>query len=312
LGQAPNGLGVRRLPYSSNTNVNPLTFNDIDPAQIDVIFPDNPPVFASFGPADEPHNMGEVTANTMYEMMGNLVQKYGYDSNLLSGTGGNNRAYQLYIAGMKNTPFATTHLDFRNGVIAADIALYGGADLFEIWSAFAHRGFGQFAEDGGSAFTTAVVEDFTIPDTVTPSPPPTGGNGSNDSLFEPNETANTAFDLGALVGTNTINDLAIQPRPAGVVQDRDWFKFTPTKTGVLTITTEVPSVGGDLDMRLYKSKNGSPTSLTEVGVGQGVHRKAGQSETIKVAVTAGQVYYVNILGFNLSSSNYNLIVGAPA
>jgi len=312
LNQPANGLGVRRFPYSSNKAINPLTFNDIDPNQVDVTFPPNPPINPGLNPVDESHNMGEVIANTMYEMMGNLIQKYGRDANLVSGTGGNNRAYQLYITGLKQTPFAATHLDVRNGIIAADIALYGGADLSEIWSAFADRGMGQFADDGGSAASTNVTEDFTIPDSIPPSEPPTGGNGSNDSLYEPNETSKQAFDLGIVTGSNTVDGLAIQQRPKGVVQDRDWFKFTPTKTGVLTITTDVPSAGGDLDMRLYKSKNGSPTILTEVGKGQGVHRQPGQSETIKVGVTAGQTYYVNIIGFKLSTGNYNLIIDAPA
>src|SRR5262249_12540332 len=122
LGQPTTGLGIRRLPFSSSTDINPLTYNDIDPNQIDVIFPNNPPINPALNPADEAHNAGEVIANAMYEMMGNLVQKYGYDPNLVSGKGGNNRAYQLYITGMKQTPFAPTYLDMRNGVVAADIA----------------------------------------------------------------------------------------------------------------------------------------------------------------------------------------------
>lgn len=321
LGEPINGQGIRRFPYSTNKDINPLTYNDFDPSQVDVNFPPNPPFNPELGPVDESHNGGEIWTNTMWEMESNLVAKYGFSSNLATGTGGNNRAYQLYIAGLKMTPAFPSMLDARDAIIAADNIIYGGADLPEIWAAFADRGFGVHANAGVFDLTandpgwqsSGIIEDFTVPDGLnsTPPPPPVGGDGSNDFLFEPNETSNAAFDLGAVTGVNTVTNLQIKQNAAGKAADRDWFKFTPTKAGVLTLNETPNTSAGDLDMRLYRSVNGSPTSLTEIGVGQGTHRSAGTPETITVAVAAGTTYFFNVQGFNGGLGNYNLTLTAP-
>jgi extracellular elastinolytic metalloproteinase len=97
LGMPTNGPGIRRFPYSVNKDINPLTYNDFDPSQVDVNFPPNPGAGdPSQAPVDEPHNGGEIWTNTLWEMESNLVTKYGFSSNLATGTGGNNRAYQLH------------------------------------------------------------------------------------------------------------------------------------------------------------------------------------------------------------------------
>lgn len=321
FGENPTtGQGVRRFPYSTNHNINPLTFNDFDPSQVDVQFPPNPPFDPELGPVDEAHNGGEIWTNTLWEMEANLVNRLGLSSNLYTGAGGNNRAYQLYITGLKLTAAFPSMLDGRNAIVAADNLIYGGADLADVWGAFADRGFGIFAQPGVFDLdadnpgwqSSGIVEDFTVPDNLPVPPPAPGGDGSNDSLYEPNQTANRAFDLGALTGQNNITNLAIAPVPPHVAPDQDWFRFTTTHAGVLTIREEVSPVAGDLDVHLFRSLNGLPTSLTEVGRGQGTHRVPGQSETITVAVGAGQTYYVNLLGFNGATGNYNLDITAPS
>jgi hypothetical protein len=211
-------------------------------------------------------------------------------------------------------------LEGRDAIVAADNLIYGGADLADIWGAFADRGMGVFANAGVFDLnapnpgwqSNGIIEDFTVPDGLPVPPPPPGGDGSNDSLYEPNNTSNQAFDLGALTGQNNITNLAIAPVPPRTAPDQDWFKFTTTHAGVLTIREEVSPVAGDLDAHLFRSLNGTPTSLTEVGRGQGTHRVAGQSETITVAVGAGQTYYVNLLGFNGATGDYNLDITAPS
>ncbi|HQR06976.1 MAG TPA: M36 family metallopeptidase [Gemmatales bacterium] len=314
--------GIRRFPYSRNKDINPLTYNDFDPSQVDVQFPLNPPFEPGLSPVDEAHAGGEIWTNTLWEMEANLVDKYGFSSNLATGTGGNNRAYQLYITGLKMTPTFPSMLDGRNAIIAADNMLYGGADLPEIWGAFADRGMGANAFAGVFDLTatnpgwqsSGIIEDFTVPDglVVTPPPPPVGGDGSNDALYEPNETSNAAFNLGALTGVNTITDLQVKTVAAGKAGDRDWFKFTPTKAGTLTINAAVSPTAGDLDLKVYRSTNGSASNLTEVGIGQGTHRVAGSSETVTIAVGAGITYFFNVQGFNGGKGNYNLTITAPS
>lgn len=323
LGMSPSGQGIRRFPYSANKDINPLTYNDFDPSQVDVQFPPNPGAGdPGQGPVDESHNGGEIWTNTLWEMTSNLVDKYGFSSNIATGTAGNNRAYQLYITGLKMTPAFPSMLDARNAIIAADNMLYGGADLPEIWSAFADRGMGvnafagtfDLGADNPGWQSDGIIEDFTVPDglVVTPPAPPSGGDGSNDALYEPNETSNVAFNLGSLSGVNTITDLQVKTVAAGKPGDRDWFKFTPTKAGTLTINAEVSADAGDLDLKVYRSTNGSATNLTEVGIGQGTHRVAGSSETVTIAVGAGLTYFFVVQGFNGGKGNYNLNITAPA
>ncbi len=172
-----NSGGIRRLPYSTDMSVNPLTYNDIDPAQIDVTFPPNPPFDPRQNPADQVHNMGEVWASTLWDMYWNLTNRDGFDPDLYTGSGGNKLAITLVTEGMKLTPARPTMLEARDGIVAADVAMNGGANLREIWTAFARRGMGFSALDGGNDNSTAVTEAFDLP----PNLPAPGGNISGPS-----------------------------------------------------------------------------------------------------------------------------------
>jgi extracellular elastinolytic metalloproteinase len=313
-GQPANGPGIRNYPYSYDMSKSPYTYSDFDPAQT---AHGDGNGFYSF------YTMGEIWTNALNDFTLNMKDAYGYTSDLLNGDAGNTRALKMVTAGMALTAAGGNALDSRNGVVAADQLLYNGAYQQPLWNAMARRGMGIYARGGVPDSSNAannpptplsIREDFTEPDygIVTPPPPPVGGDGSNDYLYEPNETSNAAFSLGSLTGANTLTNLQIKQNPAGKAGDRDWFSFTPTKAGALTLTAQVSSSAGDLDVRLYKSKNGSSTILTEVGVGQGTHRVAGASETITVAVAAGTTYYFNVAGFNGAIGNYNLNILAPS
>lgn len=313
LGQTAAGPGIRNYPYSYDKTISPYTYADFDPAQS---ANGDGNGFYSY------YTMGEIWANALNDMTLNLVENYGYSSNWLTGNGGNNIALKLVTAGMALTGFTPNALDARNGVVAADQFLYGGAYQREIWNGFARRGMGIFARAGvpdpddpdtAPPVPLSIQEDFTEPDYDSiPEPPPLpGGDGSADYLYEPNETSNKAFDLGTVTGLNTIEDLQVKQPVVGKAQDRDWFKFTPTKAGTLTLTVEADQLAGDLDVRMYRSVNGSPTALTEIGVGQGTKRSTGTNEVITVAVGAGITYYFNVAGFNSGWGNYNLLLNAP-
>jgi extracellular elastinolytic metalloproteinase len=313
LGQNVAGNGIRNYPYSYDKAISPYTYADFDPAQS---ANGDGNGFYSY------YTMGEIWANALNDMTLNLVENYGYSTDWLNGNGGNNIALKLVTAGMGLTGFTPNALDARNGVVAADQFLYGGAYQREIWNAMARRGMGVFARAGvpdpddpdtAPPIPLSIQEDFTEPDygNVPPPPVPPGGDGSNDNLYEPNQTSNAAFDMGAVTGLNTLEDLQIKQPVPGKAQDRDWFKFTPTKAGVLTLTAEVGASTGDLDVRLYRSVNGSPSNLTEIGVGQGTKRSVGTNEVITVAVGAGITYYFNVGGFNGGWGNYNLLLNAP-
>jgi hypothetical protein len=144
--------GIRRQPYSSDLAINPRTlddFNGIDPV---------------FGfPNSEVHAAGEIWAQTLLDLSWLLIDRYGFDNDWYRGDGGNNLALKLVLTGMKLQPANPSFLEARDAIIAADLALTGGANYEEIWTAFARRGFGLSANDGPSAASDIVVEAFDRP-----------------------------------------------------------------------------------------------------------------------------------------------------
>jgi hypothetical protein len=79
---------------------------------------------------------------------------------------GNQIAMQLVMDGMKMQPCNPTFVDARDAILEADRVNNGGAFQCHIWTAFAKRGLGVNAQDGGTFpldDQTAVVEDFSVP-----------------------------------------------------------------------------------------------------------------------------------------------------
>lgn len=142
--QAINGIGIRTYRYSRNMTTNPSTYNYIKSASI-------------------PHGVGAVWCSMLYDLYWNLIDKYGYDSNLYSGTGGNNRALQLVIDGLKLQPCNPGFVDARDAILAADRMNNNGADSAIIWSTFARRGLGYSADQGLTSSRTDGTAAFDLP-----------------------------------------------------------------------------------------------------------------------------------------------------
>jgi uncharacterized repeat protein (TIGR01451 family) len=148
-------FGIRRYPYCTDTNKNPLTFKDIDPGKASAHsgIPRSPVVGTS---ASEVHNMGEVWCVTLCEARANLINKYGWAV-------GNQLILQLVTDGMNLSPANPNFLQARDAILQADQVDTGGANLFELWSAFAKRGMGSSATSPSSSTSTGVQEAFNIP-----------------------------------------------------------------------------------------------------------------------------------------------------
>lgn len=127
-----NGGGIRRLPYTTNLDINDQTYNDV------------------VGTA-APHPLGEVWVDAVWDMYWALVDAYGFDEDLINGTGGNNIAVQLVMDGMKLQPCNPGFLDGRDAILKADSINNDAANSCLIWEAFARRGLG-FSADQGSSF----------------------------------------------------------------------------------------------------------------------------------------------------------------
>jgi len=200
--------GIRRFPYAVRSTVgangrphNPLTFADIDPAQInltDGAFPRGPIGSAT---AYQVHNVGEVWASALNEVRARFITRLGFDV-------GNQRILQFVTDGMKLDPVNPTMLQGRDAIIAAANAGGGtAADINDIWAGFAVRGMGVSAQVV-SVTTGTVVEAFDTPGIAAATATLVSESIPNGRL-DPNETVGVSFCLtnsgsqvsGAVTGT---------------------------------------------------------------------------------------------------------------
>ena len=138
LGQATTGGGIRTHPYSRDMEINPHTYADINSESV-------------------PHGVGSVFCVTIWDLYWNLVDVYGFDEDLYSGTGGNNIAMQLVMDGLKLQACNPSFIDSRDAILLADLLNNEGENQCLIWETFARRGIGFSAQAGG-------IEAFDLPD----------------------------------------------------------------------------------------------------------------------------------------------------
>jgi uncharacterized repeat protein (TIGR01451 family) len=154
-------FGIRRYPYSTDLSKNPLTFKDIDPAQISPHpgVPMNP--LYTFSPlqAPEVHAQGEVWCAMLWEARANLIRKHGFSV-------GNQLILQLVTDGMKLSPPNPTFTQARDAIILADLVNNSGANYGDLWAAFAKRGLGFSAIAANTATTSGIVEAYDLPDAL--------------------------------------------------------------------------------------------------------------------------------------------------
>ena len=146
--QDPDGPGFRTFPYTTDLELNPLTFGDVSTANV-------------------PHGVGEVWASLLWEMYWELVQKHGFDSDFVHGSGGNNLTLQLVVDGLKLQPCSPTFVGARDAILIADQINNEGANRCEIWRAFAKRGLGAEASSGTIGVGDE-TEDFSLPEVCNP------------------------------------------------------------------------------------------------------------------------------------------------
>lgn len=140
-----NPNGIREAPYSTDFAVNDYTYAD-----------------TNFN-VSQPHGIGFVWATALWEMTWDLIDLYGFDSDLVYGTGGNNIAFQLVMDGMKLQSCSPGFIDGRDAILEADELTHGGLHRCLIWEAFARRGVGFSAQQGSAFNRTDQVEAFDLP-----------------------------------------------------------------------------------------------------------------------------------------------------
>ncbi len=139
-----NGVGIRNYRYSRNMTINPVTYNQVKSLSV-------------------PHGVGSVWCSMLYDMYWDMIDKYGFDPDWYNGTGGNNKAMQLVIDGLKLQPCSPGFVDSRNAIILADSINNAGANRALIWKAFARRGLGVYASQGSTSSRTDGIQNFDLP-----------------------------------------------------------------------------------------------------------------------------------------------------
>jgi hypothetical protein len=136
------GGGIREFPYSTDFGINPHTLADSNDT--------------------ESHNRGETWTAVLWDLTWAYIDKYGFDPDIYSGTGGNNKVMQLVIDALKLQACNTaSFISARDNLFAADQATTGGQDYCLIGAVFQKRGMGLNASSGSAASAVDQVEDFT-------------------------------------------------------------------------------------------------------------------------------------------------------
>ena len=145
LNNKPFQTGLRPAPYARDLSVNPYTYSDLTKPEITV-----------------PHGVGFIFASALWDFTWGLIDLYGYDTDLIGGDGGNNRAIRLVMQSLRLQPCNPTLIDSRDALLAADQLLYGGQHRCLIWQSFAGRGMG-FSADAGTSEIGDETPAFDLP-----------------------------------------------------------------------------------------------------------------------------------------------------
>ncbi|MBC3846046.1 T9SS-dependent M36 family metallopeptidase [Winogradskyella echinorum] len=170
-----DGRGIGTFAISQ-----PVSGGGIRPARYTTDFSENGFTYNASNTLAQPHGIGFVWATVLWDLTWAYIDKYGFDSDLYNGNGGNNRVMKLVIDGLKLQPCSPGFVDGRDAILAADMATTGGVDQCIIWEVFAARGLGFGAQQGSSDSRIDQMEDFTMP----PSDDPSLANCSSLSVDE--------------------------------------------------------------------------------------------------------------------------------
>ncbi|HLF51037.1 T9SS-dependent M36 family metallopeptidase [Flavobacterium sp.] len=155
--QPTTGSGIRQYKYSPDMAVNPFTFGDTNGMQYND---------ADGNPRIDVHSVGSVWATILWDLAWAYRAKYGFDSNIYNGTGGNNKVLRLVVDALKLQPCNPSFVSGRDAILAADQATTGGQNYCMIWQVFARRGLGVNASSGTNSGVAGIndqTEDFTEP-----------------------------------------------------------------------------------------------------------------------------------------------------
>ena len=104
---------MRTRPYSTNMDINPLTFANL----------------GKVIPFQEVHADGEVWFEALWEARAALIQQFGEKE-------GRRRIRMLVLDGMKLAPPKSSMVDMRDAILLADRTDFKGASQDQLWAAW--------------------------------------------------------------------------------------------------------------------------------------------------------------------------------
>ena len=155
-----HGNGIRPRPYTRDMTIQPTTYDSIKT---------NAWLTGSLA---TPHGVGHAWAAIMWDMTWDLIDKHGFAPNIYSAwnSGGNTRAMQYMVDGLKFQGCNPTFVRSRDAILASANTLGGGApgasagDACSIWASFSRRGVGFSAVGGGTGRDDGTEAFDTHPD----------------------------------------------------------------------------------------------------------------------------------------------------
>ena len=134
-----HGAGIRPRPYTRDMSIQPFTYDSIKTNG-----------WLNGTSLALPHGLGHGWASTLWDLNWDLIDKYGFNPNIYEAwnTGGNNRAFQYVIDGMKMQGCGPGLVVGSRAIIAAANTLTSGEDTCTVWATFARRGLGYSAVQG--------------------------------------------------------------------------------------------------------------------------------------------------------------------
>jgi extracellular elastinolytic metalloproteinase len=145
-----NQSGIRQYPYATNQGVDPWTYGDANQQ-------------------GEVHDVGEIWATVLYELLWNLIDEYPINDDFrptFDGevpTTGQFLYMKLVMDGMALQPCNPTFISARDAILDADEALTSSKNKCLIWKAFAKRGVGEGASSQSTTNKISVTESFDLP-----------------------------------------------------------------------------------------------------------------------------------------------------
>lgn len=250
--------GTRRFPYAlmsvvggaNNLPHNPMTFADVDPAQISLLDGAYPRGAIGSASANEVHNIGEVWCMMLLEVRAKLITRLGFAV-------GNERVLQLVTDGMKLSPLNPTMVQARDAILAAAAAGSDPADAGDIWAGFAIRGMGFGASTNG----TSVVESFATPG-INQAQAILAGDSqcNNNGVAEPGELIDLQVPLTNSASATALNTVLA----VNAAATRSYGDISASATVTRTHTVSVPvaqACGSELNLDFVGNSSLGSTSF---------------------------------------------------